>query len=52
MKVKITDPKGICLNGVLKRKGAQIDIPPKAAQTQAWLHFKQVAPVKGQPDKK
>lgn len=45
MKYKATDPKGIHAGGKQFAKGERIKLPDNAA-TKAFLHFKQVEPVK------
>lgn len=43
MKYRVTDPKGITVNGEHHAAGSVVRIPPGAAE-KAFVHFKQVEP--------
>lgn len=42
MKYKVTDPKGILVNGLIVPQGEVIEAD--GAQRNAWMHFGQIAP--------
>lgn len=48
-KFKIIDPKGLTINGELKKKGETVTLA-KGAELNAFLHFKQVSPVAEKSD--